>query len=780
MVIMAQFNQSQIIPDDVLLELQKITKLEQQTQGLSSQTQTLQQQMSQVNTILQENNLIKDDFSNVIDTKNKPKETLSAVEKKRFQIIGQEFIKGAEPFLKQIKKAEQLKQKMSTKVNPFAKKLKDFLRQGAQRLKSKVKSKFGGAMKKFGLAILAIGAVLFLFKDKIGDILDKVKIDQNGSFSKLFKNVDIALDKLETSLSESINNILGGLLSDDFAENVEKFLTVSLPQQIRNIGYETLRLLGADIPTDINKDVDNIEKEDKALHDAAAARPKPIVKKQERQINTALNSQDIQKILKAKEDASKVLLSEDIRNKIIDILKKSDYFKNLTPEKLKDPKTTSELKKIFDSQQETEKLLKELSQSGVFDNSDLEVQKQKLADFLNKMYGYKSQTDDKKPFSAQTFTNDSQFFENLRKAASDHKRFVEQADQAMKNVQEIKKPILKQVDINNVEQVTAELSSGVLVQQVKKLDEAISKLTSSPVEIISNMSDFSKSIIESFLKIAWGNVYNIAQSIWQKFKIPASPQSAVSASSSSSRGFGTPAATSNGKLTTGKNKQASSGTKTNSKKDAKQKGTPRQINQPTVVINLQLNGQVAALAENYVSNLNEIVTTLTSSNELLNKALASVERWTTQKNKKKQKSHSSQRGTISISQMENGTNSSLLDATSNANYNLQSVVNNFGNKQIPNVSGILTNELNVTNITTQSLTKLVEKSHTLQIVNHGDNTVGNKIENLRNYTENEFRVVNNTIGVCLKQIGNLKKGIIDLTPSGGISTAATILHQLHQ
>lgn len=777
---MAQFNQSQIIPDDVLLELQKITKLEQQTQDLSSQTQTLQQQMSQVNTILQENNLIKDDFSNVIDTKNKPKEALTAVEKKRFQIIGQEFIKGAEPFLKQIKKAEQLKQKMSTKVNPFTKKLKDFLKQGAQRLKSKVKSKFGGAMKKFGLAILAIGVVLYLFKDKIASIFENINIGEESPLGKLIDNTDKLLDQLEQKLTSGIGNILKFLVSDDLTASVKKFFD-KLPQQIRNFGFQTLSELGADVNPYLEKTNKEIDKKNEMLEQQATS--KSNEKNQVRQVKSALGSSDIQKVLKSKSAASQAFLNDETKQKFINVLKKSDYFisNSLKKQDLDKNGIDERLKTIFENQQETVRLLARLQESNVFEGEDEQKQKQKLVEFLNKNFGYDN-NDDKKPFSITTFNNDPQFFNQLKNALDAFKSHSAAVDSRVDELRGKSQPIRREINVEKVEQITAQLGGSMLAEQVAKLDKAIDELTKNPSEILKHVGDYSKTVIETFLINAWENVWEVAKSLCSKFKIGNTIQNTANAIKQADKKNGE-RFSENKKRQVQVIKQVQASNKKNggffggvfSQQQKVQIPQPLQL-PPTVVINLQLNGQAFKFINGYSENLQKIIETLKASNENLDAAVVHIESFVKKRNSKP----NNVQGVVAKSGETNIKKGEQI-VEINPTYNQSIVLSDTSDKYIPSISDNQSlTEIQVLNHSTQSLTKLVEKSHTLQIVNHGDNTVGNKIENLRNYTENEFRVVNNTIGVCLKQIGNLKKGIIDLTPSGGISTAATILHQLHQ
>ena len=75
----------------------------------------IKNEVASIKKVLDENNLEENDEDNVLEEK-KISPNLTPVEKKRYKLIGEEFMKGAGVVFNEIKKQQQLKEKMSTQT----------------------------------------------------------------------------------------------------------------------------------------------------------------------------------------------------------------------------------------------------------------------------------------------------------------------------------------------------------------------------------------------------------------------------------------------------------------------------------------------------------------------------------------------------------------------------------------------------------------------------------------------------------------------------------------
>ena len=121
---------SNVIPDEVFEELEKIAELEKSVRFLQFRQGSVEKSVTELREIQNQKSETSEDPSNVIsDTieedkkdeknlvdENKLKPILTTVEKKRYENIGVEFIKGAQKVFDEIKKSEELKKKMSSKI----------------------------------------------------------------------------------------------------------------------------------------------------------------------------------------------------------------------------------------------------------------------------------------------------------------------------------------------------------------------------------------------------------------------------------------------------------------------------------------------------------------------------------------------------------------------------------------------------------------------------------------------------------------------------------------
>ena len=98
--------------------------------------------------------------------KDKLKANLESVEKKRYENIGIEFAKGSEKVFNEIRKSQELKKKMtSTKVQKLE---QDVKKEESEKTEEKKK---GFSIIKLTMAITAVSGILYLFRDKIDEII---------------------------------------------------------------------------------------------------------------------------------------------------------------------------------------------------------------------------------------------------------------------------------------------------------------------------------------------------------------------------------------------------------------------------------------------------------------------------------------------------------------------------------------------------------------------------------------------------------------------------------
>lgn len=270
-----------LIPDEILQEIEKVSKLENSLRLLNQRQANVEKSITVLKESSNDNDggeLDEDDVisdkedakpkkdKNVV-SKDKLKGYLDTVEKKRYENIGVEFAKGAEKIFSEIKKAQELKEKMSTKKSQDV--IKD-VDSGDEKDGDKKKISF----LKLGLAITAVAGILYMFRDKINDIIPGFK----SGAEKIFSPIKSIGDRLFGSLFSNISDMLQVAFDDIFTgpDGIKSafnifFLDV-LPEVIYQSGLALFQAFGAEVDSTVREFSDHsVEMADNALEDGKAA-----------------------------------------------------------------------------------------------------------------------------------------------------------------------------------------------------------------------------------------------------------------------------------------------------------------------------------------------------------------------------------------------------------------------------------------------------------------------------------------------------------------------------
>lgn len=276
-----------IIPDAVLEEFEKVSQIEKDVRFLQVRQGAVEKSLSEFREIIKPESDEKTNEENVISDNNSKEETenkdlvkqdklkphLETVEKKRYENIGVEFAKGAEKVFRELKKAEELKKKMSTKNLETANIKVDEKKEE----KTKKKGGLGAMLLKLGLAIAAVVAVIEVFKEKIDEIIPNF----STNYDNFIRPIKDAGDKITDAISGYLSNTIGGLLRDTFTEGdnsvkslLVNFLTMSLPNVIYLSGLALIEAFGGNVTTSMKYiDTQLQGKVDSALGAGAASDP---------------------------------------------------------------------------------------------------------------------------------------------------------------------------------------------------------------------------------------------------------------------------------------------------------------------------------------------------------------------------------------------------------------------------------------------------------------------------------------------------------------------------
>ena len=261
---------SNLIPESVLEEIEKVSEMEKALRFLQFRQGAVEQSLdvlresisenkggesTDINNVIDESDQNKEthqDKKNVTDN-NKLKETLESFEKKRYENIGVEFAKGAEKVFKELEKAQELKKKMSTSnVEKFEKKNLE-----EENKPEKKKKKF--SFLKLGLAITAVAGVLYLFRDRIEEIIPGFKEGYEKMLQPL-KNIGNALfgdliDNVVSIFDGAFGSIFSG--QDGVKSTLNLFFLHTLPDVLYQSGIALFSAFGGSVSTNLRTMAEN-------------------------------------------------------------------------------------------------------------------------------------------------------------------------------------------------------------------------------------------------------------------------------------------------------------------------------------------------------------------------------------------------------------------------------------------------------------------------------------------------------------------------------------------
>lgn len=243
-----QTESNNLIPDSILEEIEKVSKMEKDLNFLQRRQGSVEQSMENLrNSIADKSNVISEGEEEPKENKDlvkteKLKPILDSIEKKRYENIGIEFVKGADKVFNELKKAEELKKKMSSKKMEAAK-------VKIEKKEDDNKKKKGGLLSlflKLGLAIGAVVLVLEVFKDKINEIIPGFSYNYDN-FKEAIRGVG---EKVSDSISDFLQNTIGTHIKNTFEGDggvngmLRTFMTISLPNVILAASLELVKAFG--------------------------------------------------------------------------------------------------------------------------------------------------------------------------------------------------------------------------------------------------------------------------------------------------------------------------------------------------------------------------------------------------------------------------------------------------------------------------------------------------------------------------------------------------------
>lgn len=247
------------LPDSVLEEMEKISKLEKDLQFLQFRQGSVERTLDELTSTkdvatVEEKNVIQDEQEETATEetkkntvkKDKLKANLESVEKKRYENIGIEFAKGSEKVFNEIRKSQELKKKMtSTKVQKLE---QDVKKEESEKTEEKKK---GFSIIKLTMAITAVSGILYLFRDKIDEIipgfasgyenaLQPIKNIGNRLFGDLFDNISIIFNDAFKTIFEGNGGV---------RQTFNEFFLNVLPNVMYQSGIALFSAFGGSVST---------------------------------------------------------------------------------------------------------------------------------------------------------------------------------------------------------------------------------------------------------------------------------------------------------------------------------------------------------------------------------------------------------------------------------------------------------------------------------------------------------------------------------------------------
>ena len=233
--------------DTLLIELEKVDKMDKKVIEVSSSQKSIQQDITEVKEFVGFDDSAQ--TKNIID-KDKLPARLTPNERVRYENIGKQFTLGASKEFQKIREKIKFSEKMSTAKDTFIK--------GFERMKKSMKhvKKSSGLWSKIFKIIGILGLLGYIFRDKIAkhfpetskfleNTIEKIKEAIGDMFGGLY-------EYLKKSISESLTVVLKHLANKTIPEIVKSFFGITLPNILLESWLRLMSLFSSSAETQLN------------------------------------------------------------------------------------------------------------------------------------------------------------------------------------------------------------------------------------------------------------------------------------------------------------------------------------------------------------------------------------------------------------------------------------------------------------------------------------------------------------------------------------------------
>lgn len=233
--------------DTLLIELEKVDKMDKKVIEVSSSQKNIQQDITEVKEFVGFDDSAQ--TKNIID-KDKLPARLTPNERVRYENIGKQFTLGASKEFQKIREKIKFSEKMSTAKDTFIK--------GFERMKKSMKhvKKSSGLWSKIFKIIGILGLLGYIFRDKIAkhfpetskfleNTIEKIKEAIGDMFGGLY-------EYLKKSISESLTVVLKHLANKTIPEIVKSFFGITLPNILLESWLRLMSLFSSSAETQLN------------------------------------------------------------------------------------------------------------------------------------------------------------------------------------------------------------------------------------------------------------------------------------------------------------------------------------------------------------------------------------------------------------------------------------------------------------------------------------------------------------------------------------------------
>lgn len=233
--------------DTLLIELEKVDKMDKKVIEVSSSQKNIQQDITEVKEFVGFDDSVQ--TKNIID-KDKLPARLTPNERVRYENIGKQFTLGASKEFQKIREKIKFSEKMSTAKDTFIK--------GFERMKKSMKhvKKSSGLWSKIFKIIGILGLLGYIFRDKIAkhfpetskfleNTIEKIKEAIGDMFGGLY-------EYLKKSISESLTVVLKHLANKTIPEIVKSFFGITLPNILLESWLRLMSLFSSSAESQLN------------------------------------------------------------------------------------------------------------------------------------------------------------------------------------------------------------------------------------------------------------------------------------------------------------------------------------------------------------------------------------------------------------------------------------------------------------------------------------------------------------------------------------------------